>query len=74
MTKTPTDLSARELIKALEKIGFGVKPQRGSHIVMRRDNPPGRVIVPAHKTIRVGTLRAILHQAGISVEELLGLL
>jgi predicted RNA binding protein YcfA (HicA-like mRNA interferase family) len=74
VTKTPTNLSAIEVVKALEKIGFVVKRQRGSHIVMRRDRPPGRVTVPAHKAIRIGTLRAILHQAGISVEELIALL
>jgi len=74
VSKTPTDLSYRDVIKALEKIGFVVKRQRGSHIVLRRASPPARVVVPAHKAIRIGTLRTIINQAEISVEELISLL
>jgi predicted RNA binding protein YcfA (HicA-like mRNA interferase family) len=74
MTKIPTDLSGRELVRALEKIGFVVTRQRGSHIILRRARPPARVVVPNHKALRVGTLRSILHEAGITTEELLALL
>jgi predicted RNA binding protein YcfA (HicA-like mRNA interferase family) len=74
MTKIPTDLSGRALIRALEKVGFIVKRQRGSHIILRRDNPPARVVVPDHKSLRIGTLRTILNTAGLTVEELLKLL
>ena len=74
MTKIPTDLSGRALVRALEKVGFVVKHQRGSHIILRRGNPPGRVVVPDHKNLRVGTLRTILNAAGLTVEELLKLL
>ena len=74
MTKLPTDLSGRDLVRALERAGFVVKRQRGSHIVLRRENPAARVVVPNHKTVRVGTLRSILHEAGITVDELLALL
>ena len=73
MTKIPTDLSGRTLVRALEKIGFVVKRQRGSHIILRRDNPPARVVVPDHKNLRIGTLRTILNTAGLTVEELLKL-
>jgi predicted RNA binding protein YcfA (HicA-like mRNA interferase family) len=74
MTKIPTDLSGRTLVRALEKVGFIVKRQRGSHIILRRGNPPARVVVPDHKNLRVGTLRAILNTAGLTVDELLKLL
>lgn len=74
MTKIPTDLSGRALVRALEKIGFVVKRQRGSHIVLRREKTPARVVVPDHKNLRVGTLRTILNSAGLTVEELLELL
>ncbi len=74
MTKIPTDLSGRAVVRALEKIGFVVKRQRGSHIILRRDNPPARVVVPDHKSLRVGTLRTILNSAGLTVDELLNLL
>jgi predicted RNA binding protein YcfA (HicA-like mRNA interferase family) len=48
-------LSARECIAALEKAGFYVSHQRGSYITLRRDTPPGRVIVPNHKALKKGT-------------------
>jgi predicted RNA binding protein YcfA (HicA-like mRNA interferase family) len=39
MTKLPTDLSGSDLIKALQRVGFVIQRQRGSHIVLRRDTP-----------------------------------
>jgi predicted RNA binding protein YcfA (HicA-like mRNA interferase family) len=74
MTNLPTDLSGRDLIKALMRIGFVVQRQRGSHITLRRQIPFARVVVPDHKALRIGTLRTILHEAGITVEELIELL
>jgi predicted RNA binding protein YcfA (HicA-like mRNA interferase family) len=73
MAKLPTDLSGKELAKILSKVGFVFQRQRGSHMVLRRDNPFARVVVPDHKNLRIGTLRTILNQAGISVEELIAL-
>jgi len=74
MTKIPTNLSGRDLVRVLEKVGFVVKRQRGSHIILRRNEPSARVVVPDHKALRTGTLRSILNGAGMSVEELLNLL
>jgi predicted RNA binding protein YcfA (HicA-like mRNA interferase family) len=74
MTKLPTDLSGRDLIKALQRIGFVVQRQRGSHVILRRESPFGRVSVPNHKTLRIGTLRTILQEAQLTVEELLKIL
>ena len=71
--KLPTDVSGQELVKALLRVGFVVNRQRGSHIVLRRANPYARVVVPDHKQIRPGTLRQILTEAGMTVEELLKL-
>lgn len=73
MTKLPTDLSGRELIRILLKIGFVAQRQRGSHIILRRESPFARVSVPDHKALRVGTLRTIIREAGISVEDLVAL-
>ena len=70
MAKLPTDLSGREVRTALERAGFVFRRQRGSHMILRRDDPHARVIVPGHKTIRSGTLRQILHDAGLTVDEL----
>jgi predicted RNA binding protein YcfA (HicA-like mRNA interferase family) len=74
MTKLPTDLSGSDLIRALQRVGFVVQRQRGSHIVLRRDSPFARLTVPNHKTLRVGTLRTILHEAQLPVEQLIELL
>jgi predicted RNA binding protein YcfA (HicA-like mRNA interferase family) len=71
--KLPTDLSGQELVKVLLRVGFVVNRQKGSHIILRRGNPYARVVVPDHKWIRPGTLRQILNQASITVEQLLEL-
>ncbi len=73
MTKLPTDLSGQELIRILTTIGFVAQRQRGSHIILRRESPFARVSVPDHKALRVGTLRTILREAGLSIEQLLAL-
>jgi predicted RNA binding protein YcfA (HicA-like mRNA interferase family) len=71
--KLPTDLSGQELVKVLLRVGFVVNRQRGSHIVLRRADPYARVVVPDHRQLRPGTLRQILNEAGIVVEQLLKL-
>ena len=71
--KLPTDVSGQELVQVLRRVGFVVNRQRGSHIILRRADPYGRVVVPDHKQVRPGTLRQILNEAGISVEQLLDL-
>jgi predicted RNA binding protein YcfA (HicA-like mRNA interferase family) len=53
MPKQPV-VSAGECIRALEKAGFYVARQKGSHIIMSRDEPPARTVVPNHKEIKAG--------------------
>ena len=60
-------IGSRECLAALQKMGFVVVRQRGSHIVLRRG--ASGCVVPNHKEIRPGTLSGILKQAGVSVEE-----
>ena len=69
MTKLPRGLSGKEVVKALERAGFYIKRQKGSHIVLRRDNPFVQVVVPDHKSVDTGTLSAILDGAGLSIED-----
>ena len=73
MSKLPK-ISGQKCIKALKKKGFYVKRQVGSHVILRSDNPFNQIVVPKHKELDRGTLRAIIRQAGLSVEELLKLL
>ena len=70
----PTDLSGRDVRAALERAGFVFRRQKGSHMVLRRDEPFARVVVPDHKQIRLGTLRRIVIDAGLTAEQFLALL
>ena len=54
-------------MRALEKLGFVVARQSGSHIVMRR-NGQG-CVVPNHKEVKVGSVNGVLRQAGVTAEE-----
>ena len=74
MAKLPTDISGREVRVALEQIGFVFRLQKGSHMILRRDEPYARAVVPDHKNVRIGTLRHILNEAGLTVEEFVQLL
>lgn len=73
MSKLP-QVSGPELVLALEKLGFSVRRQHGSHIIMRRDDPYAQTVVPNHRQIDRGTLRAILRQIEITPEHLKSLL
>ncbi len=63
MSKLPS-VSGRECVKAPEKTGFR----------LRRDEPFAQVVVPDHRELDRGTLRAILRGAGVPVEQLIELL
>jgi predicted RNA binding protein YcfA (HicA-like mRNA interferase family) len=62
-------VSGREVVAALTRLGFRVRRQHGSHIILRRDAPFAQTVVPNHPEIDTGTLRAILRQVGIGVDE-----
>lgn len=66
-------ISGQQCIRVLEKAGYRVLRQRGSHVRLTAEgrNP---VTVPRHRELDRGTLRSILRAADLSVEELLDLL
>jgi len=67
-------LKPAEIIKALEKFGFLYKSQKGSHVkYVNMDNgkSPKTVIIPMHYEVAKGTLRSILEQAGLSLDDFL---
>ena len=73
MSKFPVDAPTREVVKALERLGFELV-REGNHISMVRENPDGSrapLTMPNHRTIKRSTLRTILTQSGISREEFL---
>ncbi|MBI3956009.1 type II toxin-antitoxin system HicA family toxin [Candidatus Gottesmanbacteria bacterium] len=73
MPKLP-QVKPRDVEKILVKRGFAGRPGKGGHVVF--GHPDGRrTVVPGHnRPVRTGTLRAILRQAEISVEEFVELL
>jgi len=63
-------VSGREVVKALAKIGYVLDRQRGSHMILRQQDPPHRrLTVPDHKEVAKGTLRTIIRQTGLAAEE-----
>jgi predicted RNA binding protein YcfA (HicA-like mRNA interferase family) len=71
VAKLPTDLLAGT---SLERAGFIFRRQSGSHMMLRRDHPYARAVVPDHKQLRSGTLRRIIADAGLTVEQFVELL
>jgi predicted RNA binding protein YcfA (HicA-like mRNA interferase family) len=56
-------------VRALERIGFHVIRQVGSHIVLRRDEPFCQVVIPDHRTLDRGTLSSILRTVGLTADQ-----
>ncbi|HEY9692506.1 MAG TPA: type II toxin-antitoxin system HicA family toxin [Oculatellaceae cyanobacterium] len=73
MSKLPS-ISGTDCIKALEKVGFYQKRRESSHIILRRDDPFTQVVVPDHSVLAKGTLRAIIRDIDLSVDEFIALL
>jgi len=71
MSRLPV-LSGKELIKMLQKSGYHVRDQKGSHIHLRHPAKPP-LTVPNHATVARGTLRAIIREAELNVDEFLEL-
>ena len=69
-------VSGTDLVRALEKFGYVAARQKGSHVRLRHSADPQRlpVTVPLHPEIAFGTLRRILRDAAVTVEELLSAL
>jgi len=69
-------VSGKELVRALQRAGFVLLRQKGSHVSMEKRSAEGywRTVVPLHREIRPGTLSDILNQSGLTKEELADLL
>ena len=65
--KVPRDVSGAEAAKALQRLGFVITRQVGSHIRLAKGSV--RVTVPCHRTILPKTLQAVLRQASVSLED-----
>jgi predicted RNA binding protein YcfA (HicA-like mRNA interferase family) len=69
-------VSGNKVIKALSNVGFQVVGTKGSHVRLKKKDINGIfiVIVPLHPEIKRGTLKSILRQAGLTIEDLKRLL
>jgi predicted RNA binding protein YcfA (HicA-like mRNA interferase family) len=74
VTRLPS-LKPREVIRILERAGYYIDHTSGGHYIMRHPDRPGRIPVPYHggRDIKRGTLRSIISQSGLTVEEFLKL-
>jgi len=74
VSKLPV-VSGHDAVRAFQRAGYEVDHQTGSHIILRRREPPyRRLTVPNHKELAKGTLRALIREAGLTVDELVALL
>jgi predicted RNA binding protein YcfA (HicA-like mRNA interferase family) len=64
-------VSAEEVIRSLERLGFVQIRQRGSHVTLKKKTSAGDIgcVVPLHRELALGTLRSILRQAAVTPEE-----
>lgn len=68
-------VSGAVAVKAFCRMGYEVDEQHGSHIILRHAEPPHRRLsVPNHKELAKGTLRALIREAGLTVDEFAQLL
>lgn len=71
---TLANISGKEAAKAFAKIGWQTMGQVGSHLVMTKPGQRANLSIPQHRELSVGTLRALIRCAGLSVAEFLDLL
>jgi predicted RNA binding protein YcfA (HicA-like mRNA interferase family) len=65
------NLSAKDVLKTLELFGFKQIRQKGSHIILKKETPSGAIgcVVPNHKELAYGTVKGILRQAKIPIDD-----
>ena len=74
MSRLPL-VSGKDAVRAFERIGYRASHQTGSHIILRHESPPHRHLsVPNHREIARGTLRGLIRDAGLTVDEFNALL
>lgn len=67
-------VSGREVVRAFEQLGWQVARQRGSHIVLVKDGSIVSLAVPDHREVAKGTLRSLIRDAGLTVEQFIAAL
>jgi predicted RNA binding protein YcfA (HicA-like mRNA interferase family) len=65
--KIPRDVNGVEAVRALKRLDFVPLRQTGSHLILRKNSRT--VVVPQHKPLKPGTLKGIIEQAGLTLDE-----
>jgi predicted RNA binding protein YcfA (HicA-like mRNA interferase family) len=68
------NISGKEAVKAFQKAGWKTLGQVGSHLVMIKPGVRVNLSIPQHKELSVGTLRALIRNSSLTVDEFLQLL
>ena len=70
MPKVPL-VSGEEAVRALQRLGFHIDRQKGSHVILKKRVVQGQLgcVIPMHREIAAGTLRSALKMAGVEIEE-----
>jgi predicted RNA binding protein YcfA (HicA-like mRNA interferase family) len=68
------NISGKEAVKAFAKAGWQVMGQVGSHVVMAKPDLRANLSIPQHKELSIGTLRALIRAAEMTVDQFLSLL
>ena len=62
-------ISGRQAVAAFQRVGFEVKCQRGSHIIMTKAGFSETLSVPDHRELKPGTLRALIRKDGLTIDQ-----
>jgi len=64
-----SNISGKETVKAFKKAGWDTAGQVGSHVIMSKQGVRVNLSIPQHKELSVGTLRALIRNSGLTVDE-----
>jgi predicted RNA binding protein YcfA (HicA-like mRNA interferase family) len=68
------NISGKEAVRAFQKADWQIVGQVGSHVMLTKPGIRANLSIPQHKELSVGTLRALIRNAGMTVDEFLNLL
>ena len=67
-------ISGEKAVRVFERFGWTVDRQKGSHIILIKKGSIASLSIPQHKELSIGTLRALIRSAGLSIEDFKALL
>ncbi len=68
MARLPS-VSGQQAVAEFQRIGFEIRRQRGSHMILVRTGTPVTLSLAEHRELKRGTLRALIRHANLTVDE-----